>query len=189
VTSPAILPMSFKPVAFLALGAAWMAILLVATGCATGTAGSRGVDSLHVFTVPVALDLDGTPGPDAFGLTLYASAGDAARGIPVTTGVIEIQMYDGALATDGSLGATPLRVWTFTTADLKKLAVKTSLGSGYRFTMRWNDTPPRQGRLTVVVRHVPARGKTIQSVPTVIAVPAVGSGKTGGKAPASSQQE
>ena len=66
--------MSFKPASLLAPGAAWMAILLVATGCATGAGGTRSVDSLHVFTVPVALDLDGTPGPDAFGLTLYASA-------------------------------------------------------------------------------------------------------------------
>ncbi len=176
--------MSCKPASLLALGAASMAILLVATGCATGARGTRGGDSLHVFTVPVALDLDGTPGPDAFGLTLYASAGDAAKGIPVTTGVIEIQMYDGALPMDGSAGTPPLRVWTFTTADLKKLAVKTSLGTGYRFTVRWNETPPRQGRITVVVRHVPERGPAIQSVPTVIAVPAVGDGRTG-SAPAS----
>ena len=179
--------MSCKSAALLALGAAWMAILLVATGCVTGAGGARGVDSLHVFTVPVALDLDGTPGPDAFGLTLYASAGDAAKGIHVTTGVVEIQMYDGALSADRG-GATPLRVWTFTPAELKKLAVKTSLGTGYRFTMRWNETPPRQGRLTVVIRHVPARGTAIQSVPTIIAVPAVGGGGTG-SAPASPRQE
>jgi len=165
-----------------------MAILLVATGCVTGAGGARNVDSLHVFTVPVALDLDGTPGPDAFGLTLYASAASAARGVPVTSGRIEIQMYDGALPLGGGAGTTPLRAWMFSTADLKQLGVKTSLGTGYRFTVRWNETPPRQGRITVVVRHVPAHGTAIQSVPTVIAVPAVGGGRTG-SAPASPRQE
>ena len=109
--------MSCKPASLLALGAAWMAILLVANGCATGAGGTRSVDSLHVFTVPVALDLDGTPGPDAFGLTLYASAASAARGVPVTSGWIEIQMYDGALPPGGGAGATPLRVWMINPAD------------------------------------------------------------------------
>ena len=176
MTSPAVPPMSCKPAALLAPAAAWIAILLFATGCATGSGGAGVIDSLHVFTVPVALDLDGTPGPDAFGLTLYASAGDAARGIPATTGRIEIQMHDGALPAGGSVGVEPLRVWTFNTADLKKLGVRTSLGAGYRFTLRWNETPPRQGRITVVARYVPVRGTAIQSVPTIIAVPATGGG-------------
>ena len=180
MTSPDVPPMSFKPASLLAPGAAWMAILLVATGCATGAGGTRSVDSLHVFTVPVALDLDGTPGPDAFGLTLYASAASAARGVPVTSGWIEIQMYDGALPPGGGAGATPLRVWMINPADLKQFEVKTSLGTGYRLTLRWKETSPREGRITVVVRHVSARGTAIQSVPTIIAVPAVGGGKTGG---------
>ena len=150
---------------------------MLGTGCATV---SGRVDSIHVFSVPVALDLDGTPGPDSFGLTLYASAGDEARGIPVTTGRIEIQMYDGALPPDGSAVATPLQVWTFSPADLSKLGVKTSLGTGYRLTLRWDDAPPRQGRITVVVRHVRARGTVIQSSLTVIAVPAAAGGKQGG---------
>lgn len=169
--------MSCKPAVPLAFGVAWIALLLLAPGCATDAGRGRGIDSLHVFTVPVALDLDGTPGPDAFGLTLYASAADAARGIPVTTGRIEIAMYDGVLPPGGGTGATPLRVWTFKVADLKALGVKTSLGAGYHFTLRWNDTPPRQSRITVVVRHVPVRGTAIQSSPTVIAVPTAAGGK------------
>lgn len=171
------LQMSCKPSVLLALGGAWIAILLLVAGCATDAGRTRGIDSLHVFTVPVALDLDGTPGPDAFGLTLYASAASAARGVPLTTGRIEIQMYDGALPPGGSAGAVPLRVWSFAAADLKKLGVKTSLGTGYRFTLRWNETPPRQDRITLVARHVPARGAAIQSMPTIIVIPAASGAK------------
>ena len=176
MSNPVVLPMNCRPAVLLVLGAAWIAILSGTTGCASGGARARSVDSLHVFTVPVALDLDGTPGPDAFGLTLYASAASAARGVPVTNGRIEIQMYDGTLPTEGGTGATPLRLWTFNPADLKKLGLKTSLGTGYRFTLRWNEAAPRQGRITVMARYFSARGKAIQSVPTVIAVPAAGGG-------------
>lgn len=163
--------MSCKPAVLILLGAAWIAILSGTAGCASGGR-ARSIDSLHVFTVPVALDLDGTPGPDAFGLTLYASAASAARGVPVTTGSIEIQMYDGTMAMEGTAGTPPLRVWTFNPADLKKIGVKTSLGTGYRFTLRWNESAPRQGHISVKARYLSSRGTTIQSIPTVIAVPA-----------------
>ena len=121
------------------------------------------------------MDLDGEPGPDSFGLTLYASAGGAAKGVAITSGQLEILMFDGALTperfaqTDTTL---PRRRWTFTSVDLKRSSLKTSLGLGYRLTPGWGDTPPRRDAITVVVRYLPIRGSAIVSAPVTIAVTA-----------------
>jgi len=152
--------------------AALLAGLLFCAGCATGPGPGRGggIDSLHVFSVPVALDLNGSPGPDGFGLTLYASSSAYAKGIPITAGTMEIRMFDGALQEDAKTNATPRRVWTFTSADLKQRVVKTSLGTGYRFAPRWEDTPPLQNRITIVANYVSPAGSVVRSAPTTIAV-------------------
>ena len=146
--------------------------LLWGGGCATDAGRTLGIDSLHVFSVPAALDLDETPGPDSFGLTLYASAAAAARGVPITSGQVAIQMYDGSLPPGARTNTAPLRVWNFTAADLKNHAIKSSLGTGYRFTPRWENTPPSGNSITVVVRFVSPRQTSIQSSPTAIAVTA-----------------
>jgi hypothetical protein len=154
----------------LRIGAAVGAAAVLAAGCATGPGRANGIDALHVFSVPVALDLDGLPGPDGFGLTLYASAATVAKGIPITTGRTEILMFDGALESDAKTNAAPRRVWSFTPADLKSYAIKTSLGTGYRLTPRWGDTPPLGNRITIVARFVPSRQTSVQSAPTTITV-------------------
>ena len=145
--------------------------------CVVGPrSGSGGaIDSLHVFAVPVAMDLDAAPGPDAFGITIYASVGGAAKGVAVTTGRLEILMFDGALPAGnfpGVVDAPPRRLWSLTPAELKQSAIKSSLGIGYRLTPGWGDTPPRQGAITAVVRFVPTRGNPIVSAPVTIAVTA-----------------
>lgn len=152
---------------------------LLISSCAQGPSSVRtsgahgGIDSLHVFGVPVALDLDGRPGPDAFGITVYASAGGAARGVAVTSGRVEVLMYDGTLPSgDGSTNAvpTPRRQWSLTLLDLNHSAIKSSLGVGYRLTPSWDDTPPRRSSITVVVRYLPTRGNPVVSAPVTIAV-------------------
>ncbi len=154
-------------------------LTLLISSCARGpssvwTSGSHGgIDSLHVFGVPVALDLDGKPGPDAFGITVYASEGAAARGVAVTSGRVEVLMYDGVLPSgEGSTNAvpTPLRQWSLTLLALNQSAIKSSLGVGYRLTPRWDDTPPRRSSITVVVRYLPTRGNPVISAPVTIAV-------------------
>ena len=164
--------MSCKPALVLPLGAALIGSLLFGAGCATDAGGGRGIDSLHLFSVPVALDLDGLAGPDGFSVTLYASAATQARGIHITRGAMEILMFDGALESAVKTNAAPRRVWTFTPAELKKFAIKTSLGTGYRFTPRWGDTPPLASRVTIVARLVSPRQPSVQSAPTTIAVTA-----------------
>jgi len=144
--------------------------MVLAAGCATEPGRGGRIDSLHVFSVPVALDLDGSPGPDGFGVTLYASQPAGAKGVPITTGKIEIVMFDGAPQEDPRTNAAPRRVWSFSSAELKNQMIKTSLGTGYRFSPRWGDTSPLQSRITIVARYMPPGGTVVQSAPTTIAV-------------------
>jgi hypothetical protein len=151
---------------------AWTVLLalVLAAGCASGPGRVGRIDSLHVFSVPVALDLDGLPGPDGFGVTLYASKAAAARGVPITAGKIEIMMFDGAPQEDKKTNATPRRVWSYSSGELKNQVIRTSLGTGYRFAPRWGEVPPLQSRITIVARYLPPDGPAVQSAPTTIAV-------------------
>src|ERR1051325_11047021 len=164
--------MSCKPAKLLPPTGGLLVGVWLGAGCATDASRARGINSLDMFVIPVALDVDPPPGPDAIGVTVYASAAGMARGLPITSGRMEIQMYDGAFPTGGATNAAPRRVWTFTPPELKRAAIKTSLGHGYRFTLRWYDTPPLQNRVTIVARYVTVRESVIQSAPTTIAVPA-----------------
>ena len=152
---------------------ALLAALLFAVGCATGPNRGDRIDSLYVFSVPVALDLDGSPGPDGFGVTLYAGKTDTAKGVPITHGKIEILMFDGAPQEDAKTNSVPRRVWTFNSADLKNQMIRTPrLGTGYRFSPRWEDAVPSQSRITIVARYVSPAETIVHSKPTTIAVTA-----------------
>ena len=83
------------------LGAAFCAALFLQLDAATPPARGAGIEAIHVFALPVALNLDNSPGPDGFGVTIYASAASPAKGLPITTGKIEILMFDGALPPRG----------------------------------------------------------------------------------------
>ena len=148
------------------------ALLLLGAGCATGPGSSSGIDSLHLFSVPVALDLDGAPGPDGFGATIYASAAATAKGVLINAGKIEILMFDGVVAAEANTNAALKRVWSFSSAELSGHLVKTSLGTGYRFLLNWGDTRPLQNRITIQARYQSPRGRPIASSPTTIAVAA-----------------
>ena len=150
------------------LGAAFCASLFLQLACATQAARGAGIEAIHVFALPVALNLDNSPGPDGFGVTIYASAATPAKGLPITGGKLEILMFDGARRAEQITNAAPSQVWAFTTEDLKDHMVKTSLGTGYRFTPRWTNAPPQKGRITIVARYAPARGAPIQSEATTI---------------------
>jgi hypothetical protein len=146
----------------------WGLLLGTFIGCATST--DANVRELHLFGVPVAVNLDQTPGPDGFAVRVYASNGRAASGIPIRTGRLELALYDGAKPNGVPESQPPLRVWTYDGAALKAHAGKSSIGWGYRFAPAWGDAKPTRDRITVVVRYVSPSGEMISSSPSVISM-------------------
>jgi hypothetical protein len=99
------------------------------------------IRELHLFGIPVAVNMDQEPGPDGFALRVYASNGRAATGIPIKAGRLEIVMTDGGKPKAGE-EPKPLKVWTYDAVALKAHAVKSSIGWGYRFGLAWNEARP-----------------------------------------------
>lgn len=158
---------AFGAVLLLALGgAAWL-------GCAAPKirrpTGDR-LTELHLFGVPVALELNGRPGPDGLGVRIYATAGPAARGIAIRRGTLDILMFEGPVdpALIASLPAQ--QVWSFSAANLSTLAAETSLGIGYQLALRWEKAPPREPLVTVVARYRSPEGQIFYSTADAIAI-------------------
>lgn len=161
-----------------AVRAAWVALACAALlttmcGCAGGVGAKRGepaVESLHVLSVPVAVDFDGVPGPDGFALTLFAKGPKSAKGVPLPEGRLELLMYDGLFSEEKSSSSEPLRVWRYTRSDLKLHSGKSAVGTGYRFTLRWENARPTQRQITLLARFTPEGGRMIKSAPSAVAV-------------------
>jgi hypothetical protein len=131
---------------------------------------SSAINEIHLFGVPMALNFDATPEPDGIGVRIYASNQKRARGLPITSGTLELMMFEGPLQEDEVRTATPRRVWSFPAADLKGLAIQTSIGIGYRFALRWDDAKPTGTRITVIARYRPTQGEAIFSTPSAISI-------------------
>lgn len=149
----------------------------LAMGCSTGSPSSRPsrsrggpVAELHLFGVPVALNLDGRPGPDTLGLRIYASAAGAARGIPIQKGQLEVLMFDGTVSGSALRDGAPLKLWTLEPGALKALTSETSLGTGYQLALAWGEQRPQAPVVTVIARlRVPGR-PDLYSSPSTISV-------------------
>lgn len=149
--------------------AALAAGILLATGCAGFPTGGR-LTELHLFGVPVALNLGSKSGPDGIGLRLYASTADVAKGIPIREGVLEILMFDGTVGEAYARTEKPLKIWSFTSGQLGAFAGTSSLGIGYQFPLRWGVEAPRQPVVTVIARHVAPNKLITWSTATTISI-------------------
>lgn len=164
----------------------WLLCLAVAlvgsTGCVSmdnGTSppprsrsgsGSGKIEEIHLFTAPTALNLDGIPGPDGFELRIYASSVGRAHGLTITRGTIEVLFYDGVLRESDDGSSKPLHVWSFTPSQLRPFGSPTSLGVGYRLTMRWGADKPTKDSFTVITRYLLPNQTPMVSAPNVVAM-------------------
>lgn len=116
----------------------------------------------------MAVDVDGRPGPDGFGVRLYASHRRAKEATPIESGTLELMMFDGRLAGGELEAATPLKTWRFAAQELKARAQKTEIGTSYRFILSWGAQRPTKGTITIVARYEPLRGRPVRSGPGTI---------------------
>lgn len=144
-------------------------ILACAAGCASGGArlgGGGQPQEIHLYGVPVTLNLDGVPGPDGFSVRVYASRSDRAKGIKVASGAIEILMFDGVTRELNETNV--MKSWRFSPTELPAHEMETSLGHGYRFVLRWEDKKPARENITVLARYLPKSGPAVYSAPSSI---------------------
>ena len=136
-------------------------------GCATS--GGRGdrVDEVHLFGMPVTLNLDGKPGTDGFAVRIFVTKDGGGKGAVIKTGAIEVLMFDGVAGLAEITSKQPQQLWKFAARELPKFREQTSLGNGYRFALRW-DKPPTRNHITVVARYAPPQGEPVYSSPSAI---------------------
>lgn len=155
----------------IALLLAWLAaVLQVGCGSLGSAPGANDIRELHLFGVPVAINLDPIPGPDGFAIRVFAGNGRAASGQRIEHGKLEILLFDGGLTEAERHTAEPLRTWEYTAAKLKAYVAKSSIGWGYRFAPQWGENRPTQDRITVIVRYVSPSGTVVSSSPSVISM-------------------
>lgn len=154
-----------------------LVLSLVLVGCTSGDPspsrpvarpGVDRIEELHLFGLPVGLELDGRPGADGIGVRLYASAAGTARGLAIRRGTLDVLMFEGAM--DGGMlqSTPPHEVWSFPASGLPSMASRTSLGVGYQLALRWRQAPPRSPVVTVVARYLSPEGTVLYSAPDVI---------------------
>jgi hypothetical protein len=159
----------------------WVALLAgLAVGCGTGKSGasgaggrssqrSSGILELHLLTMPVALNLDGAPGPDGVAIKLFANVSNGAKPAPIRSGEVEILLFDGLLTGNTTPLPQPAHTWTFTAKELKSYETHALVGTGYQLTLRWSSFKPKNDRVTVIARHPIGGGRYLYSTPGVIA--------------------
>lgn len=160
------------------LWTAWLvAVLSIAvsgSGCSTvggSTGGGRGeIGEVHLFGVPVALNLDSRPGPDGIGVRIYLTAAGRAQGMEMHRGRLEVLMFEGALTDEALASATPRKMWSYTPPQLAPAVGTSALGTGYQLALNWGEDRPRTGAVTVIARYHPPTGVPVVSTSSSIAV-------------------
>lgn len=127
-----------------------------------------GITELHLLTMPIALNLDASPGDDGIAIKLFANFAGAIKPVAIRSGEIELLLFDGLLQ-PGSTVPAPAFTWHFTSQQLKQFENKSLLGVGYQLTLRWDRFKPSSERITVVARYALGQGRFLYSSPSVIA--------------------
>ena len=155
-----------------------VAILLLFVSSCTSTknagsvsASARDITELNMLAVPVALNLDGFPGPDTIAVKIYAGNLREASPVPITTGRIELLMFNGLLKRSTN-APVPLHTWTFPARQLKRFEYKASIGTGYELTASWTTNKPTASKVTLISRYLTDSAPPVYSSPSTISITA-----------------
>lgn len=148
------------------------AVALLFSACQSPRSSGAAKDTivqLNVITVPMALDLDGRPGPDGVAVKLYANEAQKPKAIRIRGGTLELLMFDGTF-----FGRTnvppPLRTFRFSGAELRTREFKSNIGYGYEFSLPWGTNRPSQRIMGVAARYTASDGRVITSRPSSVTV-------------------
>ncbi len=147
-------------------------VAVALTGCAAPSTVSSDVapiERLVLLTSPTALNFDQRPGVDGFAVKIYAFSRDVPRPLAITSGVLEVMLFDGVLA--GPPGDTEPRIAVrHEAADLARRATRSVVGIGYTVAITWKDARELPDDVTLIARHESTSGRVVYSTPLSIAM-------------------
>jgi hypothetical protein len=139
------------------------------SGCAgLSKATSEPIQEINLFCAPAAMSFDNVPGPDGISVRIYAGNFRQPKPVAITSGTLEILLFDGAVTADELAKAAPLHVWSLPAQELGRHVQKTSVGISYTLALRWGKDKPTRNRVTVVARYLSPDGGKVHSAPTVV---------------------
>ena len=136
-------------------------LVLALAGCGATSSSKGQIDQLHMLVTSVALNLDGKPGADGVGVRVYASRKGSAGAALITSGSLDLLMFDGQVPFEDLPNHQPRHTWTYPASKLKPHLQETTIGASYRFAAVWGEDKPRGDRVTVVARYTPEKGTAL----------------------------
>ena len=147
-----------------------LAALVLLVGCKSTRIGADNhIVQLNLITVPVALDLDGRPGPDGISIRVYASAKDTPKQVAIRKGTLEVLMFDGPFQRQG---APPplLKQFHFAAEELRRAEFTAEIGKGYQLALAWGTNVPTHRVMSVAARYTSPDGRVATSRPSSVTV-------------------
>jgi len=129
------------------------------------------IDKLNLLAAPMALNLDGLPGPDTIAVKIYAGAARDPKPVPITTGTLELLAFEGVLKKSTN-APQPLKIWTYTASELRRFQFKASIGIGYEIIASFTGLKPTADKLTILARYLPDPARAVYSSPSTISLTA-----------------
>ncbi len=147
-----------------------LAALPALPGCKSTPLGTgSNIVQLNLITVPVALNLDGLPGPDGISIRVYASAKDNPKQVAIKKGTLEVILFDGPFQRQGPPPSV-LKQFTFAAEDLRRAEFTAEIGKGYQLALAWGTNVPTHRVISVAVRHTAPDGTIATSRPSSVTV-------------------
>jgi len=137
-------------------------------GCAGPGFGGSSVEQLHLLGTPIAVDLDNKPGADGMGLRLYALGRNRKELVHISSGTLQLLLFDGNVPRERIMSTPPLHVWSYGPDELRQHEQETSVGVSYAFVPMWTDHRPKRNRVTVVARYTNAPRTLLYSAPVSV---------------------
>ena len=153
---------------------ALLALSLLGPGCQSPPAGETsaprgGIVQLNLITVPVALNLDGIPGPDGVSAKVYANEERAPKAVRISEGTLEVLLFDGSFYGRTNV-PPPLRIFRFENSELRSHQFEARIGTGYEFTLSWGTNRPTARTMSIAARYTDPSGRVVTSRPSSVTV-------------------
>jgi hypothetical protein len=153
---------------------ALLALALLGSGCqsrpaARSSAPRDGIVQLNLITVPIALNLDGLPGPDGVSAKVYANQAREPKPVRISEGVLEVILFDGSFYGRTNV-PPPLRTFRFESSELRAHQFEAGIGTGYEFNLAWGTNRPTERTMSIAARYTDPAGRVVTSRPSSVTV-------------------